>query len=112
MNVATLLGLPDIPSPANDTLILDVLDKSSDVETLIADMCEYGEVKEASVCKGRRFGKFTKVQVAEMYSLDGSMLFVSLCTWFTYPLVVRNPTNHRYLPICITGRPLACSGGG
>jgi hypothetical protein len=56
-SVATLLGTRlNNPIP-EDTLILSELDKNVDVEALINSLCVYGDVKEAAVSKGRRFGK-------------------------------------------------------
>jgi hypothetical protein len=61
VNVATLLGLPVIPSIPNNTLIINALEKRVDVDSMIDQLCEYGEVKEAAICSAGRFGKFIKV---------------------------------------------------
>ena len=55
--VATLLGKRLIRPIKQDALILEDLDKNVDVEGLIGILCAYGEVREASVVPGRRFGK-------------------------------------------------------
>jgi hypothetical protein len=55
--VGTLLGMRLTNPVPIDTLILNDLDKNVDVETLIGSLCAFGEVKEAAVSVGRRFGK-------------------------------------------------------
>jgi hypothetical protein len=56
-SVATPLGMRLTNPVPIDTLILNDLDKNVDVETLIGSLCAFGEVKEAAVAVGRRFGK-------------------------------------------------------
>lgn len=67
VNVATLLGLPDIPPAPNDTLLLDGFEEKVTVGTLINAMCEYGEVKEASISSTGRFGKCNRAGLAYIF---------------------------------------------
>lgn len=56
-SVATILGIRLSTPIINDTLIITDLDKRVEVDHLIVALCVYGEVKEAAVLGGRRFGK-------------------------------------------------------
>ena len=57
-SVATILDVRLITPVTNDTLMITDLDKRVEVDDLIVTLCVYGEVKEAAVLSGRRFGKF------------------------------------------------------